>query len=403
MVENNPLVELGKLYVQYNAEMGLDPSLRDAGKREFAKLEQGDLENRKLWQYFRDVSMRKLEEMAALLELERFDLDLGESFYEGKMQSIVEEVLEKGKGKKDADGSVHVDLAEYGLDQAYLVKSDGATTYLLRDLAKLRYVWKEYKYFRNLYVVDVRQSHHFRQLLKIAELLGWQGVKESIHIDFGFLKLPGGTMSTREGNVIALEEVVAEAQKRALAIIQEKNPELANKEQVARQVGLAALKYFDLSHNRKSDITFDWNEALSLEGNTGPYLQYTHARIHGILRRVQGIGYRVKKLHPTPDTLHPLELAVLRKLYHYPEIVEDVLNDFYPHILCQYLFELAQNFNSFYQEIPVLSGHSTRSGRITGQEKDSIAREFRLKLCRAVAQVIKNGLALLGIHAPEEM
>ncbi len=397
VVEKDPLNELEKLYVKYNQDMESDPALREIGKQEFAKLEQGDKENRELWQWFVDVSMNKLEEMAKLLALEPFDLHLGESFYEDKMAAIVKECLDKNIAQTGSEGELFVDLAEFGLDQGILKKSDGASTYLLRDLAKLQYVWQQYHFDLNLYIVDVRQSHHFNQLFKIAELLGWEAVKLSQHIDFGFLKLPEGILSSRKGTSVALGKVVEEATSRAEKIIEQKNPGLKNKADVARQVGLAALKYFDLSHNRQSDIVFDWDKALSFEGNAGPYLQYAHARIYGILRKADHDMITTKSDSDELDQrfvdmeLNKHELSVLRKLHQFPEVLENLIIEYLPNLLCNYLFELSQDFNSFYQNVPVRG------------EPDSKIRDFRFVLVKTTAQVLKNGLALLGIEAPEEM
>lgn len=389
VIERDPLEELEQLYIRYHEAMENDPTLREIGKQEFAKLEAGDKENRELWEWFNEVSMRKLREMSALLGLEPFDLHLGESFYEDKQQAILDEILRKGVGREDEGGAVIVDLTPFGLDDAVVRKSDGASTYLLRDLAKLQYVWKEYRYARNIYVVDSRQEHHFKQVFKVAELLGWQGVKESVHVSYGFMKLPAGMLSTREGNVIKLESVVREAKARAQKIIEEKNPDLKDKERTAYLVGLAALKYFDLAHNPKSDITFVWEEALNFEGNSGPYLQYTHARIQGILRKA-GVS-EGDPLFPRDIGLDRREERLLRRIVKFGEAVDRAAEEYAPHRVCQYLFDLAQAFNAFYQEVPVLS------------EKDERLRTFRLTLIRGVAQVMRNGLSLLGIEPLEKM
>lgn len=386
-VERDPLEELEKLYIRYHDEMEKFPSLREIGKQEFAKLEAGDKENRKLWEWFNEVSMRKLHEMSALLGLAPFDLHLGESFYEEKLPAVLDELLAKGIAKEDEKGAVLVDLTEWGLDDAVARKSDGASTYLLRDLAKLQYAWKKYHYDKNIYVVDSRQEHHFRQVFKVAELLGWNGVKESVHVSYGVMKLPEGMLSTRGGNVIKLDGVVHEAKDRARKIIEEKNPNLEDKERTAYLVGLGALKYFDLAHNPKSDITFVWDEALSFEGNSGPYLQYTHARIHGILRKADE---RPKK-YSLPEEASEQELRLLRRIVKFGEAIGSAAEEYAPHKLCQYLFDLAQTFNAFYQEVPVL------------KEEDKEKRTSRLALIRATAQVLANGLSLLGIEPLEEM
>lgn len=390
-IETDPINELNKLYVDMSARIEADETLRERGKEEFVKLEKGDTENRQLWQWFVEESLEDFERYRKILHLEPFDHNLGESFYEDKMQAVLEGFKAKGLITVGETGEQYVDLERDNLGRCILVKSDSSTTYLLRDFATYIFRKGEFDFYKNIYVVDNRQSHHFKQLFKVLELVGYSVKEDSLHVDFGFMSLPEGAISTRKGNIISLENLIGEAKTRALKIIEEKNPQLENKEAVADEVALAAIKYFDLSHNRKTEIVFTWDKALSFEGNTGPYLQYTHARICGILRRVEGTGYRVESSNIQPSTLNPHEYSVLRKLVQYPEIVAQVAEDLQPNIIANYLFELSQNFNAFYQEVPVLS------------EADGKIKNFRLMLITGVAQVIKNGLHLLGIEAPEEM
>lgn len=388
VVEKDPINELTKLYVEMSAKIDEDPAQRDLGKAEFKKLEEGDSENRELWEWFVKVSMEDFTRYKELLQLLPFDHNLGESFYEDKMPAVLEELRKKDLVETGETGELYVDLEPYSLGRCILVKSDGATTYHLRDFATYIYRKKEFDFFRNIYVVDNRQSHHFDQLFKVLELAGFPAYQDSRHVDFGFMSLPEGAISTRKGTTISLQNLIDEANARALAIIQEKNPELKDKESVAKQVGLAAIKYFDLSHNRKTEIVFTWDQALSFEGNTGPYLQYAHARIHGILRKA---GQNEEFKRDVEITPHELDMVVLRKLLKFEETLQYVLEDYTPNLLCNYLFELAQNFNTFYQTVPVL------------QEGDVELRNFRLALIKATAQVLNNGLYLLGISAPEEM
>jgi arginyl-tRNA synthetase len=394
-VEKDPINELNKLYVEMNGRIEKDPFLHEQAKAEFAKFEKGDVENRKLWQWFVMESVADFERYRELLGLLRFDHNLGESFYEDKMPAVLEELRTKGL-LAESQGAQIVNLEDKNLGVAVLIKSDGATTYLLRDLATIKFRIGQLHFYKALYVVDNRQSHHFEQLFEIAFRAGWLLGDSPIcrHVDFGFMSLPEGAISTRKGNTISLQNLVDEAQKRAEKIIEEKNPGLENKKAVAKEVALAAIKYFDLSHNRKTEIVFTWDKALSFEGNTGPYLQYTHARIHGILRKL-GSGVVAQFIGPSePDksgNYSGQELSVLRKLIQFPEVLTQAASDYLPNLLCNYLFELSQSFNSFYQEVPVL------------QEKDDQLRTFRLNLITATAQVLKNGLYLLGIEAPEEM
>ncbi len=383
----DPFEKLETLYRGENELIEKDPERREQAKQEFAKLEQGGLENRKIWEKMVAVSMKKLEESAKRLGLLPFDEHRGESFYEDKMQGIIEDALKKGIAEKKNDNAIVVDLAAEGLDEAVLMKSDGASTYLLRDLATIIYRKKEHNFWKNLYVVDVRQSHHFKQLFRVAELLEIEGAGESRHIDFGFMNLAEGTMSTRKGNAISLDAVLDEAERRALEVIGEKNPDLMNADEVARMVGLGALKYFDLSHHRTSDIAFRWDEALAFEGNTGPYLQYTHARLKSIMRKVGEPA-----MHTIPAVaLDPLEHRFLAAALRFPEAIEDALADFAPNTLANYLYKLAQLANEFYHSHPV------------AQEPDGKKRALRLALVSAAASTLKNGLYILGIEAPEEM
>lgn len=382
-VEKDPFGQLENLYQEANE----DPHVNEFGKREFAKLEQGDLENRKLWQWMVDISMRKLEESALRLGLLEFDEHKGESSYENDMPAIAEAALAKGVATKTKDGALVVDLTDEKLDQAVLVKSDGASTYLLRDLAAILYRKKRWDFWRNLYIVDVRQSHHFRQLFQVAERLGFGGVGGSEHISYGFMKLPEGMMSTRAGTAISLDAVLDEAIRRALEVIRKKNPDLENPDRTAETIGLGALKYFDLLHNRGSDIVFRWDDALSFEGNTGPYLQYTHARLKSILRKID----KTEVGNLGKVELDRLEHRLLATVLRFPEVIEDSLADFLPNTLADYLYKLASLANEFYHARPVT------------QEADEKKKMFRTELVSAVALTLKNGLGLLGISAPEKM
>ncbi len=387
-IAQDPINKLNQLYVEMSAKIKDDPILRDQGKEEFVRLEKGDTENRELWQWFVRVSVEDFERFRKRLGILDFDYNLGESFYEDKMPAVLDEFKDKGLIKTGETGELYVDLEAYNLGRCILVKSDGGTTYHLRDFATYIYRKEQFNFYKNIYEVDDRQSHHFKQLFQVLELAGYPAQSDSVHVEHGYMSLPGGAISSRAGNAVSLENLLTEAEKRALEIINEKNPALTNKEAVAQQVARAAIKYFDLSHNRKTEIVFTWDGALSFEGNTGPYLQYTHARIHGILRKAQDASIKYNADSITPDEL---ETAVLRKLYEFPEILTEVIRDSLPNLLCNYLFELAQSFNSFYQSIPVLA------------ETDENVKNFRMKLITATAQTINNGLGLLGIDAPQEM
>lgn len=382
-----PFEALNRLYQETNHLIEERPELREAAKEEFAKLERGDSENRHVWEWMLNASMKKLKESAARLGLLPFDEYRGESAYECDMPPLVALAIEKRVATKKPDGAVVVDLSNEGLDEAVLLKSDGASTYLLRDLATIRYRQARWNFFKNLYVVDVRQGHHFRQVFRVAELLGFEGVGASVHVDFGFMSLPEGAMSTRHGTATPLSEVLDDIVGRARAIIKEKNPALEEQDVIANAVGVGALKYFDLSHHRQSNIVFHGEEAISFEGNTGPYIQYTHARLKSILRKTGADG---DMSVPAID-LNAEERALAALIARFPEAVADVLIDFAPNVLANHLLTLAQAANRFYHAHPVL------------QEPDPTKKAARLILVQAAALTLCNGLSLLGISAPEKM
>lgn len=389
VIEKNPIDELNKLYVQINTEIESNPDIREQGKQEFVKLEQGDAENRKLWEQFREWSWQEYDIIYSELGVRKADHDWPESFYEDKMPAVIDELKQKGL-LVESQGAQIVPLEDYKLGTAVVVKSDSGTTYLLRDLAT--YIYRQQQGFeKQLYIVDVRQQHQLSQTFKILELMGYiSAPQNAVHIAYGFLKLPEGAMSSRKGTIIHADEFIRSVQEKALGIINEKNPTLEDKESVAKQVASGAIKYFQLSHNLKSDIVFDPAKVISFEGNTGPYLQYTHARIHGIKRKAGG-EIDISQVFDDKIAISEQESAVLRKLMQFQETLETVTIEYTPNLLCNYLFELAQSFNSFYQAIPVM------------QETDEQLKAFRLQLITATAQVINNGLYVLGIDAPEEM
>lgn len=403
-IMKDPFAFLEEIYAKENAIIEANPARRNHAKEEFAKLERGDKENRRIWEWMVEVSMKKLEESAEQLCLLKFDEHKGESSYETDMPKIVEEALQKGIADHKEDGAILVDLTTEKLDEAVLIKSDGASTYLLRDLATIAYRKEHWQFLKNIYVVDVRQAHHFRQLFRVAELLGYEGVGDSEHVEFGFMKLPEGAISTRKGTAIVLEALLDEAERRAAAVIREKNPELANADYVAKMVGIGAVKYFDLSHNRKSDVVFEWKKVLSFEGNTGPYLQYTHARLKSILRKVESGYDEVKDVSPLQAggavsaegaisnfQLADVEHRLISVIVRYPAAIENALMERSPHILAAYLYELASVVNEFYHTLPVL------------QEQDKRKQMLRIRVVTTATTTLKNGLNLLGIEAPEEM
>lgn len=393
---------LNELYVRTSKMIEEKPELREEAKMEFALLEKGDKERRKVWEWMVKESQKDFDVIKKELGLIPFEEERGESFYEKEILKIAEEAVLRGVAKKKpfdsfdkaqdkpaqgVTGAVTVDLNDEGLDEAVLIKSDGASTYLLRDLATIKYRAKKWRFKKNLYVVDVRQALHFKQVFRVAELLGLACEGKSEHLEFGFMSLPEGAMSTRKGSVIALAGIIEDVIQRAREVIRDKNPDLKNAEKTARAIGIGALKYFDLSHHRRSNIVFDRERSLSFEGNTAPYIQYTNVRMLSVLRKAGG-----EKNNLIKETgCEGLEEDLIFEALRLPEVLDDVLLDYDPSALARYLFDLARKANEWYQKYPIL------------QEGDRSKRIFRLGIARAISASLTKGLYCLGIDAPEEM
>lgn len=385
VVAKDPITELNKLYVKINQEIEADKDLYEQAKQEFVKLEQHDPENMKTWKQFVDWSMEKFLTINDLMDILPFDHHWPESFYEDKMPAVVDEL----KAKKIlvlSQGAQIVDLEEEKLGVAIMIKSDGSTTYLLRDLATFIFC-REQGYDKHLYVVDNRQSHHYNQLFAILKRMGHINENEGIHIDYGFISFKGEALSTRKGNMVLAADVIAQAEEKVAAIIDQKNPNLPNKQDVVKAVTKGALKYFILKHNRHSDIEFDWEAVLDFEGDSGPYLQYAHARLASILRKAGAENPTLKIGVETSAT----ERELLFKLSILPEVVEDALKEYLPNTLANYLYNLASLINKFYHESRVLD------------ESNEDLKQFRLGLIAHAKKTLGQGLDLLGIKALEEM
>jgi len=383
-IEKDPINELNNLYVKFHEEAKKNPALEDEARAEFKKLEEGDKENRKLWERFKEESLKVFQEMYDTLGIE-FDEWKGEAFYEKGLSKIIEK-LEKEGIAAESEGALVVNLEDKGLPPGLIRKSDGATLYLTRDIASLEDRIKNYKPDTILYVVDNGQSLHFEQLFAIAEKIGLKA--NAHHIKFGLvLSEDMKKLSTRAGRHISLNEVINESINRARRIVDEKQPNLSENEkiQISKVVGVGALKYNDLSQNRQSDIAFDWDRMLSLEGDSGPYLQYTYTRLASILEK----GGKAGKLD---ESLLDSEagLNLILKLAEFPETIRVVTENYFPHYLANYLYDLAREVNSYYEKEPVLKAEGD-------------LRDARLHLVKAVAETLKTGLGLLGIGVVERM
>ncbi|MFD2169693.1 arginine--tRNA ligase [Tumebacillus lipolyticus] len=386
-VQQNPIPELLKLYVQFHDEAKADPSLEDQGREWFKKLEDGDQEAQQLWQWFRDESLKEFNKTYALMGI-KFDSLHGEAFYNDKMDRVVNELEAKGLLVED-EGAMVVKLDEYDMPPCLIKKSDGATLYATRDLAAALYRQDTYQFAKALYVVGNEQRLHFRQVFKVLEKMGYGWAAEMHHIPFGMMLKDGKKMSTRKGKVILLDEVLQAAIADVKKVIAEKNPNLANKDQVAEQVGVGAIIFHDLKNYRMNDINFSWEEMLTFEGETGPYVQYTHARANSILRKA---GYVESSDVVLPaGALEGAEAwAVVTLLLNFPNVIKRAGEEFDPSALGKWIIDLAQAFNKFYANVRVLA-------------EEEAVKNARLQLVAATATVLHEGLRLLGLEAPAEM
>jgi len=389
--EQDPIGELTRLYVKFEEEARRAPSLRDRAREWHRRLEQGDPDARRLWQEFVRHSLAEFQKIYDLLDV-RFDYTLGESFYEDKMDEVIRAAVEKGIAVED-QGALIVRLDGEGITTPLILRRrDGATLYQTRDLATAIYRIRTFHPAKILYVVGADQRLHFQQLFAALRALGYGDV-EYVHVDFGLIQLPEGRMSTRRGRVVLLQDVLEEAVARARRLVDEKNPDLPEGEraEVARVIGIGAVKYADLSQSRVKNIVFDWDRMLSLEGDSAPYLQYTYVRAQGILRKGgEGEPAADGPFPPRAAATAP-EWTLIRHLARFPEVVQEAAQRYSPHLIANYLFALAQAFHAFYHEVPVL------------QAGDDVLRGSRMRLVAGVAAVMRTGLGLLGIRVPERM
>ena len=382
-VEANPIDELLKLYVRINAEIENDPALDDEGRLWFKKLEDGDPEATELWQWFRDESLVEFNRIYKLLGVE-FDSLNGEAFYNDKMDEAVHILEEKGLLKESKGASI-VELDDVNLPPAMIKKSDGATLYITRDIATAIYRARTYNFVKNIYAVGQEQSNHFRQLKAVLKKMGFDWSDDMVHVDFGLVTKNRQKLSTRKGNIILLEPTLQEAISRAKAQIEEKNPELENKEEVAHAVGVGAVKFYDLKTDRRNGYDFDLEAMVSFEGETGPYVQYAYARIQSILRKAN--------FTPSTDATYslsdPESWEIIKLLQDFSRVVKRAAENYDPSLIAKYAINLAQAFNKYYAHTRILD--------------ESPERDSRLALSYSTAVVLKEALRLLGVDAPEKM
>ncbi|MCA0173356.1 arginine--tRNA ligase [Bacillus sp. RAR_GA_16] len=380
-VRENTIKELLKLYVLFHEKAALDPKLEDEGRKSFKELEAGDPKAVELWKWFREESLMEFNRIYELMGIS-FDSTHGEAFYNDKMQRVVD-MLEAKKLLVESEGAMVVELGDH-LPPCLIKKKDGASLYATRDLAAAIYRYETYGFTQSLYVVGNEQSLHFTQLIEVLKKLGFNWANQMRHINFGMMLKDGKKMSTRKGKVVLLEEVLNEAIELAKANILAKNPDLENQNEVAKQIGVGAVLFHDLKNDRRNDIDFSLEEMLRVEGETGPYVQYTHARACSILRKgkVQA-GEKAVMLEDEEAW------SVITKLRQFPDVIERGASEYDPSQMAKFVLELSRAFNKYYGQIRIL--------------EENTSKQARLQLVLAVSIVLKEGLRLLGLQAPEEM
>lgn len=386
-VEQKGVEELTRLYVRFHEEAEKNPALEDEGRRWFKAIEDGDAEAMSLFNWFKELTLRDTQRVYDLLGV-TFDSYNGEAFYNDKMGRVIDELKEKNLlTMSDGASIVDLDQENSGMPPCLILKKDGATLYATRDIAAALWRKNEYDFDKCLYVVAYQQDLHFRQWFKVIEKMGYPWYKDLVHVAFGMISYEGQSLSTRKGHVVYLEELLLSARDKALQIIQEKSPDLPNKEEVARQVGIGAVIYADLQNSRIKDIDFCWDRALSFDGETGPYVQYTHARCCSVLRKAEP-GQDENPDYTALSDDYAQEL--LRQLSRFPEAVVEAANRYEPSIVTRAVTELCKAYNKFYYENRILNAEPGE-------------RAARLRLTRAAKNVIKTGLFLIGMEAPERM
>ncbi len=391
-VINSPIKTLLGYYTKFHVEVEEHPELEDEARAIFTKLEQGSKEEVELWQWFREESLKEFQRVYDMLGIE-FDSYNGESFYSDKMPRFEKELSDKGL-LKESNGAQVVDLEEYKLGTALIKKSDGSSLYITRDIAAAVYRKENYDFYKNIYVVATQQNLHFQQLFKILELMGYDWANQCVHVPFGMVRLEEGTMSTRHGRVVFLEDVLNGAIEKTREIIEEKNPNIENLEEITSQVGIGAVVFNELSNNRIKDYTFKWDQILNFDGETGPYVQYTHARCASLLRKA---GEDIVAKAQDPKNV---DFALLSKsdsayeltklIYAFPGVVEQAGEKYEPSIITRHIIDIAQCFNKFYHDEHIIVD-------------DEVEKTSKIALVIATKRVIATGIGLLGMKAPERM
>ena len=389
-VEEEGISELLRIYVLFHDEAKEHPEMDQEARDYFTKMEHGDEEALALWSWFKEVSLKEFERVYKMLGV-KFDSYNGEAFYNDKMAAIISELEEKGLIEVD-EGAKLVRLDEENMAPCLITKKDGSSLYATRDITAAEYRKKTYDFEKCIYVTAVQQNLHFAQWFKVIEKMGYDWAKDLVHVSFGMVSMEGGEkLSTRNGNVIFLEDILKEAVEKTKKIIEEKNPNLENKEEVASQVGIGAVIFDDMYNNIIKDIQFSWDRVLDFQGETGPYVQYTHARACSLLKRAGLDLNNLPQFNIDEEIIsNDVVLAVAKELAGFKDVIELAANNYEPSYIARYAVDLAQAFNKFYNECPILV-------------EDEKVKASRLAIVAATKYTLKNALALLGIMAPEQM
>lgn len=386
-IEKDPINELLKIYVRFHQEAEKNPELEDEAREYFKKLEDGDEETTKLWSYFRELSLVEFKRVYDMLGVS-FDSYNGEAFYSDKMDEVVDILRDKGL-LVESQGAQVVDLSDVNMPPCIILKSDGATIYATRDIAAALYRHRTYDFYKNIYVVGIPQSLHFKQIFEVMKRAGWEWSKGCEHVGFGLVKLPGKNMSTRNGDVVFLEDVLNESIEKTKAIIEENNHGIEDVDGVAKKIGIGAILYTFLKNSREKDIIFSWESMLDFEGESAPYCQYGYARGRSILRRAEGIDYSDADFSlNTSDDAYRLA----KQLDSFGAAVELAAQKNEPFYINRYVTELVKDFNKFYNTNPIMK-----------DDVDMETKKARLAMVDASCTVIKAALELLGIETVESM
>ena len=383
-VEEKGIEELMDIYVKFHEEAEKDDSLNDEARAWYLKMEQCDEEALEIWQWFRDISLKEFMRVYNILGME-FDSFAGESFYRDKTADVIKRLTDDGL-LKESQGAMIVPLDEYDMPPCIVAKKDGSSIYATRDLAAILYRKATYNFDRCLYVTGLEQKLHFAQVFKVIELMGNDYAKNLVHIPYGLVSLKSGKISSRKGNVIFAEDLLRESINKTTSIIEEKNPDIPDKEEVAKQVGIGAIIFNDLYNQRIKDVIFDWNKLLNFDGETGPYVQYTYARASSVLRKIGEVPDTIDYTLLTDEA----SIGLLKEIERYPQVIKDAAERYEPSVIARYSIDLAHAFNKFYHECQI-------------NVEDETTKYTRTNVVKIARYIIKDALSLLGIQCPEQM